>query len=267
MTIGIGLLCEDGKQILLSADTRGSYGGVTSNDQTAKLFELPGGFCGSIAGIVSQCQDVINELYDRINAIPKKKRRPEAIRECIREVYYRIFMELADEHLRNDPKITFNQYQCDKTLAPQIRDYARRILKALEVDVHLIVAGFCEATPALLVANGGASVTIRVETTPGNATIGTGGDAALYWLNYRQQNLRLGLARSLFHLTEAKQFAELEGTVGPFRHTVLVSANGVTKIEGEDALVQGWWNRYGLPSSLGLDDEDHSRELRKLLGI
>jgi hypothetical protein len=49
MTIGIGLLCASGKYILLAADTRASYGTVTSNDQTAKSFDLPANYFGLVA--------------------------------------------------------------------------------------------------------------------------------------------------------------------------------------------------------------------------
>jgi 20S proteasome alpha/beta subunit len=66
MTVCIGLVCNSGKRILLAADTRASYGAATSNDQAAKLFDLPAHSCGAVAGTLSQCEDVISELYHRM---------------------------------------------------------------------------------------------------------------------------------------------------------------------------------------------------------
>ena len=122
---------------------------------------------------------------------------------------------MTDRSLRNDPGITYDQYLHDKTLVVKVRRTAEHVLKALEVDVGLIVAGFYKEQPIQLIAEGGTSVSVRVEISPGNADIGSGSFAALNWLNYRGQNISCGLARSLFHFIEAKQFAEVERGVGP----------------------------------------------------
>lgn len=69
MTVGIGLLCSDGKdgnRILLAADMRASYGPRSSNDQTAKLTELPRFYAAAFAGTISQCEDVIAELHHQM---------------------------------------------------------------------------------------------------------------------------------------------------------------------------------------------------------
>ena len=116
MTVCIGLVCSSGKRILLSADTRASYGAATSNDQTAKLFDLPAHFCGAVAGTLSQCEDAISELYHRMAQIPDSEIAPEQVRRCIVDSYDQIYTELADQALRNDLRITLNQYKHDKKL-------------------------------------------------------------------------------------------------------------------------------------------------------
>ena len=181
--------------------------------------------------------------------------------------YRRIYLALADEALRNGPRITFDQYLHDKKLVSSVRVDADNVLKSLEVDVDLIVAGFYKGSPVQLIATGGVSVNTRMEITPGNALIGTGATAALNWLNYRKQNYTLGLAHSLFHLTEAKQFAEVEQSVGPWRQMILLWPGGFRPLEGGDELMQGWWNKYGLPLSDGLEEEKHNRDVREVFRV
>jgi hypothetical protein len=269
MTVCLGLVCSKGKQILLAADTRSSYGTVTSNDQTAKLFDLPSHYCGAVAGTLSQCEDVISELHHRMTKLPESipEIPGEQVRKCILESYEQIYMTLAEETLRNDPRITLEQYFHDKKLASLVRRSAREVLKSIEVDVDLIVAGFYRDQPVQLVTTGGTSLRIRTEITPGNAVIGTGAIAALNWLNYRKQSHALGLAHTLFHLTEAKQFAEVEHTVGPWRQMILLWSGGFKPLEGGDDLIQEWWKKYGLPLSDGLENEKCNQAVREVFGL
>jgi len=267
MTVGIGLLCSHGKHILLAADMRASYGEISQNDQTGKLFDLPFNFCGAMAGTLSWCSEVSSELYHRMSKMKESEVVVEKVREAIVESYTRIYMLLGDEELRNELKISMNDFHRDRTLAPSICRTARNILKAVEVPVDLIVAGFVGGGPILLTAIGGTTVTIRAEVTPGNAVIGSGSIAALNWLNYRKQSYSCGLAHSLLHLTEAKQFAQVEQTVGPLRQIALLWPGGWKGIEGGQELIQGWWNKYGLPQSVGLEQEQHNQATRDTFGI
>jgi hypothetical protein len=266
MTVGIGLLCDRGRHILLAADMRASYG-VSQNDQTGKLFDLPFNFCGAIAGTIGWCDEIISELHWKMGKLPENQLGAEKIREAILDSYTKIYVMLSDQELRNRLKITFDQYRHDKNLVRRVRLAADEVLQAIEVDVDLIVAGFIKAGPVQFVAHGGTSVRINPEITPGNAVIGSGSIAALNWLNYRKQNYSCGLAHSLLHLTEAKQFAEVEQTVGPMRQIALIWPGGWKGLEGGDALVQGWWNKYGLPLSNGLEDEKHNLDMRDTFGI
>jgi len=273
MTVGIGLLCSDGRdanKILLAADMRASYGTVSSNDQTAKLTELPKFYAAALAGKISQCEDVIAELHYRMEQITEPEIAPELVRRAISDSYFKVYTEMAEQELRNGPRITLDQFWHDSALVPSVRQAADRILKLIEVDVSLIVAGFYRNTPVQFVAEGGATVDVRAEITPGNAVIGSGQMAALNWLNYRKQNWSLGLAQSLLHLTEAKQFSEVEQTVGPLRQTILLwhggrkALNWTTEAQN---LLQGWWHKFGLPLSDGLKDEKYNQNVRDIFGI
>jgi len=267
MTVGIGLLCNHAKNILLCADMRASYGSASSNDQTGKLFDLPRFFCGATAGTTSQCEDVISELYHRMGQLSGDDVAPEQVRQSIVDSYHRIYIELSDQALRSDPRITMEQYLQDQTLAQQVRQRAEEVLQDIEVDVDLVVAGFRGQSPIQFVAEGGKSISVRAEVSPGNAVIGSGSMAALNWLNYRKQSYALGLAHSLLHLTEAKQFAEIDPTVGPLRQMILLWPGGFKGLEGGDQLIEGWWHRYRLLLSDGLEDEAHNQAVRETFGI
>ena len=267
MTVCIGLVCNHAKNILIAADTRASYGTVTSNDQAAKLFDLPAKYFGAVAGTLGQSEDVISELYHRMEQLNQEEIAPELTRKCILDSYDQIYAALADEALRNDPRVTLEQYLRDKKISAKVRQYAREVLKELEVDVDLIVAGFYKGAPVQFVASGGTRLKITPEITPGNAVIGSGAIAALNWLNYRKQNHHLGLAHSILHLTEAKQFAELDHAVSPWRHMVLLWQNGFKPLEGGDGLIQSWWNKYGLPLSDGLEQDSHNQAACAAFGL
>jgi hypothetical protein len=259
---------------LLAADTRGSYGNVTSNDEMGKLFDLPANYFGAIAGVGNYCEDVIAELFHRMKQIPDTEISPEQVRECIRESYFQVYVELAKEALMNGPRITMDQYQHDSELVPTVLEAAEQAMHSIEIKGSMIVAGFCGGQPVQFVAGPDFSdptaLVVRNEITPGNAVIGSGASAALNWLNYRKQNVHLGLAHSLLHLTEAKQFSEVEKTVGPLRQAVILWAGGCKALDwtkNAQDLTQDWWNRYGLPKSDALEEEKFNVAVRETFGI
>ena len=95
MTIGIGLLCQGGKCILMGADKRGTYEyAATSNDECGKLFDLPFGFCGAIAGTVSYAEAVISELHHRMGSLAENARSVEFIKRELVSALQHSFLPL-----------------------------------------------------------------------------------------------------------------------------------------------------------------------------
>jgi hypothetical protein len=267
MTICIGLVCDGGKRILLSADTRASYEALTQNDECGKLFDLPFNFCAAIAGTISWCSEVISELHHQMGKISESDLGPEKINLAIQESYTRAFMLLVEEELRNSFKITRDEYLHDTQIVPSIRSEADEALKRIEIDVDLIVGGFVKGGPILLTAAGGTRVMIRSAVTPGTAVIGTGAMAALNWLNYRKQNAHLGVAHSLLHLTEAKQFAQVDRFISPLRQMVVLWPEGMKPLNGGQELIQEWWNKFGLPLSDGLEKEQYTEAFLRVFDL
>jgi hypothetical protein len=198
---------------------------------------------------------------------------PEQVRKCIRDSYDKVGNESADEALRGGLRITMERYLTDQSLAPKIREEAQAILNSITIQGSLIVVGFYRGQPVQFVAEPGVdsgSLTVRIEITPGNALIGSGSFAAMNWLNYRKQNIHCGLAHSVLHLTEAKQFAEVEQTVGSFRQMVLLWPGNCQSLDwnpGAQNLVTTWWHKYGLPLSDGMEAQERDREFLDIFGI
>jgi hypothetical protein len=255
MTVGIGLLCEGGKYILLGSDTRASYGTASRNDEAGKLFDLPHGFYVAISGEISYCEMVVSELYERMSKLGQEQQSVEFVRNEIVRSQLHIWRPICDAKLIESHGLTLDQYHHDASLVDDVRRRAEQVIADLKLPVQLIIAGFHRGTPILLVSDQCGSVC--EEVSPGIAVIGSGGFLALHWLNYRGQNLRLSLQRSFFHLCEAKQFAEFDLYVGPTTNYLALSHEGrVFKLEGQDALLQNWWNRFGARPTDDLDKEE-----------
>lgn len=77
MTIGIGILCEEGNCIVLASDTRVSYPNsrVRPHEESGKQWDLLPPFKGgvAIAGNVSTCQLIVDELDIQFRRVGKQK--------------------------------------------------------------------------------------------------------------------------------------------------------------------------------------------------
>jgi hypothetical protein len=145
--------------------------------------------------------------------IPDSEIAPEQVRRCIVDSYDQIYAELADQALRNDLRITLDQYKHDKKLVSKVRQSAQDLLKSLNVDADLIVAGFYKDQPVQLVAGGGTSLKVRVEITPGNAVIGSGAIAALKLVELQEAKLHVGIG-SLIVASNGSQAVRRSRAVG-----------------------------------------------------
>jgi hypothetical protein len=265
MTIGIGLLCQSGKCILMGADKRGTYEfQKTANDECGKLFDLPFGFYGAIAGTIGYCEPVISELGHRMELLNENERSVEYIKRELRSALLHTHIDLVQAALMQRCALTLNLYWKNKKIAPDLRQYAQNVIESVQLPVQTIIGGFCRGTPILLVSNG---LEILEEVSPGKALIGGGAQAALYWLAYRRQNLSMSVQRSYLHLVEAKTFAETEKTVGPIAQYILITKDGWKPLEGQDAFITDWERNYGLQSSAELDSEDKQRKFISAFSI
>ena len=66
----------------------------------------------------------------------------------------------------------------------------------------------------------------------------------------------------LLHLIEAKQFAEVESTVGPLRQIALLWPGGWKGLESGQEMLQEGWNKYGLSLSDAMEQEKYNQSMR-----
>lgn len=249
VTIGIGLLCEGGKSILLGADKRGSYGSMTVNDECGKLFELPHGFQGAISGDISTCEQVISELFERIDKLSQWS--VEFVKKAALEAAQHTHIAMLQGALMKNCGITWDHYLYDRKIVKSVRAHAEAVVRETPLGVQAIIAGFNRQSPILLVST--EDFDWREEVSPGIALIGSGSGAAQYWLNFRRQNYGFSVPRSYCHLVEAKRFSELDRFVGPVAQYVLIAEKGLRFLEGQDSLVTRWDIEFGLKKTDSLD--------------
>ena len=73
MTIGIGMMAEGGKWILIGSDMRASWPNLAPNDSAGKQWDCPQPFDCSlcIAGRLSVAQMLVSEITSRLEKLTK----------------------------------------------------------------------------------------------------------------------------------------------------------------------------------------------------
>lgn len=255
MTVCIGALC-DGKEIentaniVLCADTLVTYAQngtpVSSNPNGSKIFPLPLGFRCAIADDLTQSQLFVSKLADGMESLEPND---SALHDKIK-----LALEKTNEYIRNWLRLSIlqgfgvelDEYLHDPDLV--VREEIRKEIASSRAPVEMIVAGFHGTRPMLFYTD---SVDIQEQTTLGffvakdtrTVQSGSGADLALAWLNFREQMLFMSSQRTVYHVLEAKRFAEQNPTVGK-RSIVLFMAPGRTSMLdtciGLPQIVQTW---------------------------
>ncbi len=270
MTLCIGALCdakelENTANIVLCADTLVTYAEngtpVSSNPNGSKIFPLPHGFRCAIADDLTQSQVFVSKLAD---AMEELSPNDPALHDKIK-----LALEGTNEYIRNWLRLSILQefgvelgeYLHDPDLA--VREEIRQEIASSRAPVEMIVAGFNGPRPILFYTD---SVHIQEQTSLGFYTAkdtrtvqsGSGADLALAWLNFREQMLFMTSQRTVYHVLEAKRFAEQNPTVGT-RSIVLFMAPGRTSmldtVAGLPQIVQTWKAECYVKTTEQIDDE------------
>ena len=116
--------------------------------------------------------------------------------------------------------------------------------EARDFQVELIVGGYL-GNHQLVFYKASRMLHLEVSTTPGVYVIGSGGQAAMSYLNSRGQNVDCSLARSLLHVTEAADIARKKNpeTVGSASHFVVIWKDGTMKRFDPGCQVMKNWKR------------------------
>jgi hypothetical protein len=281
MTVAIGALCDGSDKkntanIILCADRLIAWTKqgvpISTNPNGAKIYDLPCGFYVAIADDISSAHVIVSKLTDAMKGfLPTDSALVDKVKQALEETaeYARSWMVRG---ILAQYGITLRQWQNNKNLAD--RDMIREDIANSRPAAELIVAGFKGTDPILFYTD---CVHVQEQTSPGIFTTqskppymggyfqsGCGGEAALHWLNLRQQNVFMSAQRTYYHVLEAKRFAELSPVVGVDSAVLLLRpnkpcANLSPRRNPAPDLVKELVGEFWLKSTEKLDEE-HNRD-------
>lgn len=261
MTVTIGAICGVNSplqtgSIILCADTLISYtddGGVpiSANPSGGKLFDLPLGFFAAMSGDIATGNQVVSYLRQRMAAIPPDRPdRVELIEAAMRETAEYVLLKIRGEVLARH-RIALDEFLHDADL-PTKWDIREEIGRAL-TKATFVIAGFSyKGNPTLLYTD---CESILPHTR--FACAGAGGGAALDWLNMREQNVFMSVPRTVYHVHEAKRFAERSPVVGQRHQVILLRHNQpMVNVGADTPLILNWLSTYMPRLTRELDTAD-----------
>jgi hypothetical protein len=217
MTIGIGVLCSEGKErpdhLILCCDALGSYGDVTSTvslhklfiREDARLWAVAAHDIGKAAELMTKIADAVKKdgdgtygkIYDAI-CISVAAYKSARFR-------YEVIPQYGLAPVKGWMKEAKKLGMLDSLLTEVWPDFS--------IECQLIIGIFAEDGSSRLfhVKSDGF---VDPVTLPGFHTVGVGSGNATFWLTYRGQNMGMGLRRSAYHCYEAKIMAEKSPHVG-----------------------------------------------------
>lgn len=210
---------------IMCADTLITYcaDGVplSANQEGTKLYDLPHGFYVAIADDISRSHQVVSFLYHQMGSLqPSDANFVDMVKLCLDRTaeYVRLWMrrEVLAEY-----GISLKEFLEKKKLVK--RDEIADEIRNRVLSTQLSIAGFtAKGNPLMFFTD---CVNTQEGTNPGIFCGGAGQATALDWLNFRGQNCFMSIARSYYHVREAKQFAEVCPVVGPKNQTILIRHN------------------------------------------
>jgi hypothetical protein len=272
VTVGIGCLCHQSNRpgvIALALDTRMTYvaGDAVcgTHDLTSKLFSLPLGCLGIVAGTFSQCERFVSYLWDRMTTTTQKVKEVELDHVVHAATYanHQVRLSLFENALVSNMGLTRHEWLDRISSDPRLRRAGRWMAKRIEPDVQSIVAGFIQSRPVLLRVSGKEPV----EEEPSHTVIGSGGGFALQKLAFRTQGPYASVQRTALAMSEALRFARRkDGYVGPPAYGILLWPGGIAKqYDTTEALLRNWSRSIKKADTPSLDSQERWNEFEVLL--
>ena len=271
MTIGIGVLCEDGDCMLLASDLR-VHRGTTQHDYAGKQWDLLPPFTGAaaVAGKLSLCHDIVSELTERLNQLEAEPDiRVEHVENAVNDARLHILRRRTNWQLRSELGISLSQLHTGKTKSGRLlsAETVRRgceIVKNTPLEAQLIIAGYFgkpdDRRAAWMKID--RKQDIQSTTTPGFFVIGSGATYAYDHLDWRRQNVDSRLPSSLLHMYEALKQATRDRYVGlPMAYVVIKRDGTVMRIEANHPTLRNWAKHYKRRNdTISLDNSTIARQ-------
>lgn len=272
VTVTIGAICSVNSQlqtgsIVLCADTLISYAAwngtpISSNPSGGKLFDLPLGFFAAVSGDIARCNQVVSYLHQRMKQIPSDRQdRIELLEAAIRDTSEYLLLKVRQEVLVRYG-VTLEEFLQNSDLPN--RAEIREEIKQGIATAGVLIAGFSfGGCPTLLHTD---CASIRSDTR--FICDGSGGQAALDWLNMREQSVFMSVPRTVYHVHEAKRFAERSPVVGT-RHQMLLLRHDrpAVSVGGDRQIVHEWLSRYRPQNTAALDSAEAYADFAKAYDI
>ncbi len=256
MTLCIAAIANEpdtGSCIVSCFDKRGEN--KFTSAQTEMKFRYLGGYWFALlAGDIFQANELIGmyraHLRDRElskdGAIEELRKPVEAFRE-----------KLVNRLVASRFSMTYREFLAIGAQFPAdiYRDTCSDIV-ALELDCELILLGFVERHPMIFIVDQDCSVS--TDDWLGFAAIGSGSTLAEAWLNFREQTKWMALGQTMYHLWEAKKFADRAPGVGEKTELTVLSLNSLRYMStwpDDDELekeLNALWALHGPHPTLGV---------------
>jgi hypothetical protein len=261
VTLGIGVICEGGKYVVLASDTRASYGdpdasGIAPNDRIGKQWDFhPFKLVASVAGQLGTAHNVVSQLTIELEKLVTLQESGttlcrEHIENAIDEARIHETGRRYNSASRLYFHVTLQQLLRGKLNHGTIDKYAwtemKKIVFGLPLPVEMIIGGFLADEPILMKASGKRHT--ETDSDPPVFVIGSKGSGlAMEHLNKRGQHIFSGLAQSLLHIHEAAEIARsADKYIGLCPGYIVMGTDfkGFGQIEHNSSCLTGWASAY-----------------------
>ena len=274
MTVGIGVMCEDGDCVVLASDLRVTYGKmkVTPHERAGKQYDFPPfNLAACIAGSPSSTHAIVSEFSGQLRNLIEawirlRKDKPEAriyfehIRNALEFARKRELRRLQTCAMETDLGLSLRDWLKGKLpTGESFNEYAHkeglRVLRRVKEDMYsktaVIVGGFLRDEAVFCRALG--ALPVEESVTPAIFVIGgKGAVEAQQVLINRNQSIEMGIARTLLHVYEALKAARSDKGVGdPCGYVVIrphtkSAPNGVLRFHSQHPILKKWSKEYAL---------------------
>jgi len=277
VTVGIGVLCENGNCAILASDTRVTYRdmNVSPHDWAGKQYPFPPfNLAAAIAGSISSMHAVVSEFaadLKRLLAVkqedPEFKIVFEHIRNALERARKKELRRLQACAMESELGASLDDWLAGKLptgnpfneLALQWGlGVLNRVKEKMPTRVGIIVAGFILDNPIFM--RGIGAEPVEEGSTPAIYVVGgQGACEAQKYLIDRKQSIEMGIARSLMHVHEAMKVAKNDKGVGEpsdyvvMRPRTVATPNGMLRFKWNHPQLEKWSEEYKLLGTEALE--------------
>lgn len=281
MTVGLGVICEYGDCVVLASDLRVTYRKmkITPHERAGKQYSFPPfNFAAAIAGSTSSSHAIVSELSGQLQTLirawlkarkkhPKVQIQWEHIRNAIEAARKRELRRLQSCEMDSELGVSVRDWIAGKLPTGQpFNEYAHReglrVLKRVKEEMQyksgIIVAGFLRDKP--LFCRGIGANPLEEGSSPAIYVIGGQGAVdAQQVLHNRNQNIEMGIARTILHVYEALRAARNDKGVGDPSGYIIIRPhtaprpNGMLRIKPDHPMLEQWRKQYRLRDTQPLE--------------